>query len=269
MKQFMLAVLLFGLVGLERAQGDLLAYEGFDLTQGENALAGSSGGATSSGWSGIWTNTTVDVTTGLTYGDLVTVEGAARLDTANSGAFRGLATPINSGTTWISFLSVVSNTASYAGVSLISVFNNERLFIGDTGSGGNWGFQSPGLTAAFQSGVSATNISFLVMRVDWNAGVTNNEHAYLWVNPTLGLEPDIAAANVTLTSANLNPVGESMNRVRIQQGGSADNAIIDEIRLGTTWEDVAPVVPEPGTAALISVGLAVLGMRRRWLKPTP
>lgn len=263
MKHWICRLMMLGCLLAGRAGADLIAYEGFDLSQGENALGGAAG-ATSSGWSGSWTATTVDVSPGLAYGALTTVEGAARLDAANNGAFRNFATAITGGTTWVSFIGVVSNTASYAGFSIFNGFGNERIFVGDTSGGGNWGFQSPGLTPAFASGVSATNVSLLVLRVDWNAGVTNNEHVYLWVNPALGVEPDLLTADISLTTANLNPAGSSevMTRVRIQQGGSSDNAVVDEIRLGTTWSDVL-VVPEPGAAALMLVGLSLMGWLRR------
>jgi hypothetical protein len=263
MKNGLLGMVALGWLLVVSVRGDLIAYEGFDLTQGENAL-GSGAGATSSGWSGTWTATTVDVSPGLSYGSLATVGGAARLDAANSGGFRNFASSISGGTTWVSFIGVVSNTASYAGFSIFNGFGNERIFVGDTSSGGNWGFQSPGLTPAFTTGVSSTNVSLLVLRVDWNAGVTNNEHVYLWVNPALGVEPDILAADISLTTANLNPAGASevMTRVRIQQGGSSDNAVLDEIRIGTTWNDVSVVVPEPGASALMLVGFAMMG----WLR---
>lgn len=230
------------LSSLQYASAQLIAYEGFDLAQGEDALGGTSGGTTSTGWSGVWTSTTVDVVSGLTYGSLTTVDGAALLDAANSGAIRGLATTFNTGTVWISFVSVVSNATSYAGVSIFNNFGNERLFIGDPGGTTNWGFQSTGLSTVTASSVSATNISFITVRIDWNVGVTNNENIYMWVNPSFGTEPSTSAPSASELGININPAGngEFINRIRIQQGGATNNAVVDEIRIGRTWADVAP-----------------------------
>ncbi len=236
---------------LSNSTPTLIAYEGFDLAQGENGLASSSGGTTSSGWSGIWTNTSVDVAAGLTYSNLVTADGAARLDAANSGAFRGFTSGFNTGTVWISFLSVVSNAASYAGISLMNGFGNERLFIGDTDSGTNWGFQSTGLGAAFTSAVGATNQAFMVVRLDWNVGVTNNDNLYLWVNPALDAEPLLGTTSASQLGININPAGsvEFIRYLRIQQGEATDNAIFDEIRIGRSWADIAPVSSSPSADA--------------------
>lgn len=221
----------------------LMAYEGFDLPAGENALAGTSGGAGSSGWIGIWTNTTVDVIEpGLSYGSLAVTGGAIRLD-ASTGAFRGLATSFNTGTVWISFLASVPNASSYAGVSFYNNFNNERAFIGDPSSGTNWAFQSTGLSPVYQSASNTQGAALLVVRIDWNTGVTNNDNVYFWVNPLLGAEPSPTNVAVAIPPLNLNPAGsgEVFNRVRIQQGGATDNAVFDELRIGRSWADVAPM----------------------------
>ncbi len=244
-------------------RADILFYEGFDLAQGENGLANSAAGVSSVGVSGIWTGTTVDVSAGLTYAGLETVDGAARLDAVNSGATAGMLTGFNTGTVWISFLSVVSNATSYAGLSLYNSFNNERLFVGDLSGSTNWGFQLLGVGGGTirTSAVSTASTSLLVMRIDFNVSSVTNENYYLWVNPTLGAEPDIASANTSLLGANLGTSGgngELMTRIRIQGGSATDNAVVDELRIGREWEDVTPVVPEPGTAAALLTGLGML-----------
>jgi hypothetical protein len=149
---------------------------------------------------------------------------------------------INTGTTWLSVLMVVSNASSYAGVSILNNFGNERIFIGDTGSGTNWGFQSTGLTPAYLSASNTVKPSFLVMRIEWSAGPANSENVYIWVNPALDAEPGTESSAISIIGTNFNPGGNSeyLTRVRIQQGGASDNAIIDEIRIGRTWSDVTP-----------------------------
>lgn len=252
----MILMLAGGLV-LPAARADLLAYEGFDLAAGENGLTGS-GGATSFGWSGNWTNSTVDIGAGLAYGALANVGGSAVLDSAGSAANRWLGNSINSGTVWLSFLAVVpSNSGSYSGLSLYDAFNTEMLFVGDLSGGTNWGMQllGAGKPPLVVSTLSTTNQAFLTLRIDFNAASATNENIYLWVNPTLGVEPLLTSADATLLGTQLGN-GNPWTRIRIQQGTTGDNGTLDEIRIGQTWNDVTPMVPEPGTLVLLGVALA-------------
>lgn len=256
--------------GAGPARATLIAYEGFDITAGENALNGAAG-ATSSGWtnSSTWGTGANDVGAGLGYGSLQTVGGAAVLDTS-SGSFRLLSRPLTQSSTptlWMSFLSVVPNNSAgtYGGISFYNNFGNEMFFVGDLDSANtNWGMRLMSVPGApiVTTGINSTNLSFLVLRIDFNAGVTNNENFYLWVNPLLDSEPNVAAADATILGAQMYN-GQNLARIRLQQGLNSDNTVIDELRLGTTWNDVAPVVPEPGTAVLWMLGLAVWsGLRR-------
>lgn len=263
MKNLFIIPILGALVAASSIRADLIAYEGFDIIEGENALNGSTG-TTSFGWTGAWGTALNDVASGLGYDSLQAVGGSARLDTANGGSFRNLATSFSTGTVWMSFIGIATNSASYAGVSLYNPFGNERMFVGDTGSGTNWGFQSTGLGLAQASNFATTNLTFLVLRIDFSAGVTNNENVYLWVNPSLAAAPDIGSASASQLGININPAGEAITRVRLQQGSGTDNAVLDELRIGWTWDDVSPgVVPEPSTALLGTMGLGLLALARR------
>lgn len=84
-----------------------------------------------------------------------------------------------------------------------------------------------------------------------------NDHR-LWINPdgTDFSSPDLQ------TNAVPSPVG--FDGVFIRQGGALDNGAaswtVDNVLVGTTYSDV--VIPEPGTIALISIGLGMFLIRR-------
>jgi hypothetical protein len=50
--------------------------------------------------------------------------------------------------------------------------------------------------------------------------------------------------------------------VAFYPGSGADNGAVDEIRIGTSFADVAPAIPEPATLGLLAGG-ALLALRRR------
>ena len=69
------------------------------------------------------------------------------------------------------------------------------------------------------------------------------------------MEPLLTSADATLLGTQLGN-GNPWTRIRIQQGTTGDNGTLDEIRIGQTWNDVTPMVPEPGTLVLLGVALA-------------
>lgn len=270
------AVCLFaGILGLASTQAAVIAYEGFEYEASENGLNNASGGT---GWANNWSAVNNDtVTPGLNYysggNQLITSDGAARLDVANGGNFRSFAPAYATaaGTYWISFLSQVPNGTSYAGLSLFNSSNQEMLFLGDTSGFTTWGMQTHGAgSTIFGSGLGVNNLAFIVARIDFNvSGDTDNVR--MWVNPGLTTQPldgSATAADLDISMNNGNAM--TFDRIRIQQGVGSDNAWFDEIRIGTTWADVSPfeespfVLPEPGTAGLFIVGaLLYRSMRAR------
>lgn len=225
-----------------------VAYEGFDITPGAGALA-DAGGATSSGWTNNWTtgvaNNVVSDSLGYTNnGVLSTVGGAAQLTVANGGSFRHFAPPYSSstGTYWISFTAVVRSNASYAGLSLVNAFN-EMLFVGDPSGGTNWGAQAYGTNGIItNTTLAVTNAAFIVVRVDFNVGGGVLDDTRIWINPDLSAGvPGDGVASMNLLGVNFSGSGDArFGRVRLQQGTAGNNAIFDEIRIGTTWADVSP-----------------------------
>lgn len=81
-------------------------------------------------------------------------------------------------------------------------------------------------------------------------------------NPLPGAEPDWSAQ--PLITGESNKVGTyavpSVN-LSLARGGSSRGAggLIDEVRIGTTYGDVVPEVPEPETWGLLAAGLGILG----------
>jgi hypothetical protein len=129
-------------------------------------------------------------------------------------------------------------------------------------------------TATYQLGTSQTATSanrnfdathtynvgdtlFLVLSYTFgpNAG---DDVAKLWVNPTPG---SFEGDNTPVITAS---GGVDVNSSQVQsfflRNNSVEpaNTVIDDLRIGTTWTEVTPAVPEPGAAALAGFGLFAL-----------
>ena len=97
---------------------------------------------------------------------------------------------------------------------------------------GDW----PGTVAA-----DATR-RLLVYRFDFKAGP---EEAWMWVDPEPGLTPDPARADLHAASI----ADFRFNAVNIGSGGGAVYDL-DELRVGTTFADVAPAGAAPRAAPI-------------------
>ena len=106
-------------------------------------------------------------------------------------------------------------------------------------------------------------------------GGGNDGPIKLWINPDSstfgGGSEAIVGQSQTLLSltSNAGDLSGSGNRdiesfaVR-QASGSWASVVIDELRVGTTWADVTPTIPEPSTAALALLAGAVIAIRRSY-----
>jgi hypothetical protein len=258
----------------------LLSYEGFDYPSG-SAIVGQSGGfGFSQAWQ---PNGSVGVLTNqgysLSYTDpqgnrLVTVGGSLFLQGSITNSpdvatqpnrllsySRGTnAGGTDSTTTWVSFLALrqgpTTNNPSvpnnpYPRSANLSLYNSvpsntEKLAMGNTAlTTSNVVSLLPAGANTKASSVSYSQTNLIVVRIDHLAGPTL-DNAYLFVNPSLASEP-------ALSQADTNSIGQfdfSFNRIRPFAGGDRPSAaspcaelILDEIRIGETYADVAPYVP--------------------------
>lgn len=208
-------------------------------------------------------------------------------------------------TTWISFVAqrtdaafIASNGSNYlhgraASLQLFSqpaaagTGGNENLSIGRASQNSEttigdlpddtWSiFNAGNANGQKASTLSFMNPTFILMRIDHVGTVAttagNADTAYIWYNlPDISVEPLIGTANATITSSDFASTRDySISALRLF-GGSRNTTVgygqldIDEIRGGTGFGDVAPIVgaPEPTSATLLGLGALVLAWRKR------
>ena len=256
-----------GLFVTTHAQAQMLSHDSFSYAAG-STLAGQNGGT---GFGAAYTANGAGLTTaaaGLTYTDangktLPAAGNAAALAGGNAGVFRTLSSTLGggNGTVWVSFLEQVNGTTGYAGLSLFTgTGGTEHVFFGSGGAGGlpaiNLESTGPG-TGTGETALTTTGFVVAELQFGTAAAGGSGVTVRLFDNPTLGTQP--ATANLTESNA----TSFTFDTIRIQSG--SDTGSVDEVRLGDTFADVAPV-PEPTTTALSLLGGAgMLGfiIRRR------
>lgn len=254
-----------------QAQAALIAYEGFDFTAADITGTGSGSGWGANTWSG---SSQYHTSTGLTYsnaGGVLATTGASveRTGTgANVTIIRSLSsafTRTNGTELWISFLSDQSS-ANYHNLTLFNTAATAVLGFGSVYNGStfstNYAFRRPPNFFSSSTPVvtnEAAPPQLIVTQLVFNAD--NSTTAYLYLNPTLGETPLTTSAIHSFTISSGSPL-TTFDRVRLEIGSDGGN-FIDEVRLGTTFADVAPVIPESHAGALLLGSLACLFARRR------
>ena len=250
-----------------------MAYEGFAYSSG-SSVVGQNGGTSwlnawqlnGSGSGSVYTNATGS----LSYTDAL---GNSLVTSSNSAFFGGSPSANNTaqpnrdmlvtrtnGTTWLSFLGVrqglTTNTIPgnpYPRGANLGLFNgtSQRLAIGNgSGAAANvWSILPLGMTGFIQYSTKPFDqVSLVVVRIDHLGTTSDPDNAYIWINPTLGVEPNTNAADISSIGVN----DYSFNRFRPFAGGydtagGQPNAQmrLDEIRVGDTYADVTPYVGTP------------------------
>ena len=282
----LLAILVIGATA-RTGQAALLVEETFQGYTAGNLIGQAEQGT---GLSGSWTNPvangnvtfTVQNSGGMSYsGGNISVNGGSQYGrasstatvTGNNAANIGLSTPLTyngTGTTYISFLMRFGGTLETNDqFSLqLAVADNDTSFSrtgvrDDTSTAPNdVSFLANNSSSVYpvpEVIVTAGTTYFVVLKLDvGGSGWTN---ASLWLDPTQLTEAGEGAADAIRAQTNnnvLNYLG-----FKFQQPDSGDSFDLDEIRIGTTWSDVA--VPEPSAWMLLAAAgtFFVITRRRR------
>ena len=238
----------------------LLAYEGFDYTAGTDVNASNGG----TGWTTAWNNDAAgrwDNTSGsLSYGSLPTSGGKASLINSSSPEIqRTFSNAPTTGTLWISWLHDSTSVDS---------FNQLRLHQGDantnrvatigahavTPASQTWTLYNGSFGSPVNSGIAMTGTQFVVLGIDLATDTFS-----LYINPALGATAP-ATASATATFANAFTIDTL--RYVIHSPAATGDPSIDEIRIGTSYADVA-AVPEPSVFGLLGLSTAGLALIRR------
>ena len=227
---------------------------------------------TGTGESGTWTcgSSAPSIVTGLTYTGLPTANSA--LSSTGGRQYVSLASPLSSGTKWISFLFKTSSGNPGANINGVYFPNGGTgLWFGfglnpysatqgqlGIGSMDTTGTSALGATGLLQLGLGNYGNTYLVaMQIQFNTSGANDT-VTVYLNPTANASaPGVTAAG-TYSSFDVGTItGIGLNV------GGATTLTVDEIRTGNSYGDVSGYVPPPtaptgltATAGVNSVGLS-------------
>jgi CxxC motif-containing protein (DUF1111 family) len=235
---------LLGFIFVLEVNGALVAYEPF-------AYSGSLSDGTASsavGFSGSWScGTAPSIVTGLSYTGLDTTEQSVRSTSGRQTT--ELAAPLSSGTAWISFLfNVTGNnggnssgiflanggTGLFLGYGLQPISGTEgALALGSINTTGT-AIKLPAMIDTSFRGTYGETPYLIAIKVDFDTDSTNDTVA-VYINPTVGEATPGVAATYMVTSFDVGTI----TGVGMQNSGGGHPIIVDEIRVGDSYEDVA------------------------------
>jgi hypothetical protein len=276
----LLALVLGALTSSWSASGQLFFYEAFDYAE-NSALPGQGGWSNASG--GVGDDITIGAdtlsVTGLpTLGGRSTVFGGAGKDPLRS--FTESVT-----TVWYSFAVKVTELGAltadggyFAGLRQSNTESDPVTRFGATlhlrpfDTGFNLGIRqrssgtSPGEWDPTTLAVGDT--VFVVGNYQFNPGA-DDDVANLWVNPAAASFGSGSAPSPSVTTTIHGTDLANVDRFFLRQDSATEtptSLILDELRVGTSWQAVTSAVPEPGAygvVASLGIGLFAIWHRRR------
>jgi hypothetical protein len=252
------------------ASATLIAYEGFNYTEANGTtITGLNGGT---GWDQAYPTVegTIRLGDGLSFTGHLASAGKSieRLQSATMSADgRNWETALATGTIWYSFLMNPTATGRGTfGVVQGAASNQNGFGIRFEPStttlqiNANTPNQNPGTNITFANGYGQTYLVVGKLTIDTAANTRND--VWAWQNGQT-VPTNLTNASVGMSHASF-ATGASIPALYGRAFGSPNAAVFfDEVRIGTTFGDVA--IPEPSSFAALA-GLGVLGMvasRRR------
>jgi hypothetical protein len=278
MKHLKLIAIMIAIAMSSSLFGAIIMYDGFDGRLGASItnVTGGTGWADAT-WSvrHAW-NTALDssgsqVVEGLSYSDgpnqLITSGKAILIQPVDTGGNEGYQIQrasthalITSGTTWESFLiqpqlGSLTNGRNDAGIFTSTTQADNAAFFG-------WHWST---TFKFMNGADSGiprvlgETYFILLRIDSVDG--GDDTAYAWVNPSLATEPAIGTADAVQTRSMQVGNGAIIHNKNNAGQGQNEN-IWDEYRMGETFADVTPYIPEPAFGVIALLGALALRLRK-------
>lgn len=234
------------------AHASSVAYEGFDYAS-SSSLAAQNGG---SGFSGGWTATSGTSTVsgaGLSYGAMSVTGNRATTPVQNTSFSRSLLTPLGSTTSTYYFSFILRPDYTYNGnnAEFGLTGSSANLYVGKPSTGNYYGMDTVSSGSGGSQNLTSTPYTsgtavLMVLRADFVSGGADTFRLY--INPNLTAEP--GSADATKTGYDVGTVSG------IQFTGNLGFSF-DELRIGTSYADVAITVPESDTWV---AGIAVVGV---------